>query len=412
MGLSIVAFGEDAGEDMLAKSVRFLFLVAGVLFAATAQVSAQPIKIGVPMILSGAGAQFGAPILDGARLYADQVNASGGVLGRKIELVPRDTKSRPEEAVRVARELILRDKVDFLVGTFTSAEGTAISQVAKENEIVTIVPGPKTDRLTAPDQLHPYIFRTSGNTTTEGRVAAEIVASMKVKRIATIAPDFAYGRDAVTAFATHLRKLVPDVQIVDQQWPKLNESDYTAFVTAQLAAKPEAVFSVICCGNFDAFVKQASALGYFKQLGPRLVAVGEAGSVEMLKALRDEYPLGIWGNTYDADNWESSPAHKAYLSRVREVTKQAVPSSWVIQGYISMQFLVEAIKKANSVDAVKVSAAMKGLTIASPQGPITMRAKDQQADRAHLWGQAAKVAGSETPVLTNIRSIAVGGLMD
>jgi len=243
-------------------------------------------------------------------------------------------------------------------------------------------------------------------------VAAEIVASMKVKRVATIAPDFAYGRDAVTAFAAHLRKLVPDVQIVDQQWPKLNESDYTAFVTAQLAAKPEAVFSVICCGNFDAFVKQANALGYFKQLGPRLVAVGEAGSVEMLKALRDEYPVGIWGNTYDADNWESSPAHKAYLSRVREVTKQAVPSSWVIQGYISMQFLVEAIKKANSVDALKVSAAMKGLTIASPQGPITMRAKDQQADRSHLWGQAAKVAGSEIPVLTNIRSIAVGSLMD
>ncbi|SDJ77767.1 ABC transporter substrate-binding protein [Variovorax sp. OV700] len=397
---------------MLAKSLRSLFLVAGVLSAATAQVSAQPIKVGVPMILSGAGAQFGAPILDGARLYADQVNAGGGVLGRKIELVPRDTKSRPEEAVRVARELILRDKVDFLVGTFTSAEGTAISQVAKENEIVTIVPGPKTDRLTAPDQLHPYIFRTSGNTTTEGRVAAEIVASMKVKRVATIAPDFAYGRDAVTVFVAHLRKLVPDVQIVDQQWPKLNESDYTAFVTAQLAAKPEAVFSVICCGNFDAFVKQANALGYFKQLGPRLVAVGEAGSVEMLKALRDEYPVGIWGNTYDADNWESSPAHKAYLARVREVTKQAVPSSWVIQGYISMQFLVEAIKKANSVDALKVSAAMKGLTIASPQGPITMRAKDQQADRSHLWGQAAKVAGSEIPVLTNIRSIAVGGLMD
>ncbi|MGJ7546238.1 ABC transporter substrate-binding protein [Variovorax sp. LT1R16] len=397
---------------MLAKSLRSLLLVAGVLSATTAQVCAQPIKVGVPMILSGAGAQFGVPILDGARLYADQVNASGGVLGRKIELVPRDTKSRPEEAVRVARELILRDKVDFLVGTFTSAEGTAISQVAKENEIVTIVPGPKTDRLTAPDQLHPYIFRTSGNTTTEGRVAAEIVASMKVKRVATIAPDFAYGRDAVTAFAAHLRKLVPDVQIVDQQWPKLNESDYTAFVTAQLAAKPEAVFSVICCGNFDAFAKQANALGYFKQLGPRLVAVGEAGSVEMLKALRDEYPVGIWGNTYDADNWDASPTHKAYISRVREVTKQAVPSSWVIQGYISMQFLVEAIKKANSVDAMKVSAAMKGLTIASPQGPITMRAKDQQADRAHLWGQAAKVVGSETLVLTNIRSIAVGGLMD
>lgn len=397
---------------MIPTSFQRLCAAAALLLAMTEPALAETVKVGVPMILSGAGAQFGVPVLDGARLYAEQVNAAGGVLGRKIEIVARDTKSRPEEAVRVARELILRDNVNFLIGTFTSAEGTAVSQVAKENEIVTIVPAPKTDRLTAPDQLHPYIFRASGNTTTEGRAAAEIVVSMKVKRVATIAPDFAYGRDAVAAFVNHLRKVAPDVQIVDQQWPKLNESDYTAFVTAQLAAKPEAVFSVICCGNFDAFAKQAKALGYFRQLNGHVVAVGEAGSIEMLKALGDDYPLGIWGNTYDADNWDSSPEHKAYMSRVREFTKTGTPSSWVIQGYISMQFLVEAIKKANSLDALKVSAALKGLTIASPQGAITMRAKDQQADRAHLWGEAAKVAGAANPVLTNIRSISVGRLMD
>lgn len=397
---------------MTHKSFQRLCAAAGLLLVVAGSALAQPIKVGVPMILSGAGAQFGTPILDGARLYAEQVNATGGVLGRKIEIVARDTKSRPEEAVRVARELILRDDVNFLIGTFTSAEGTAVSQVAKENEIVTIVPAPKTDRLTAPDQLHPYIFRASGNTTTEGRAAAEIVASMKVKRVATIAPDFAYGRDAVAAFVSHLRKLSPEIQVVDQQWPKLNESDYTAFVTAQLAAKPDAVFSVICCGNFDAFAKQAKALGYFQQLNSRVVAVGEAGSIEMLKALGDDYPIGIWGNTYDADNWDASPAHKAYLTRLREFTKGATPSSWAIQGYVSMQFLVEAIKKANSVDSAKVSAALKGLTIASPQGPITMRAKDQQADRGHLWGEAAKVAGSANPVLANIRSVAVGRLMD
>jgi branched-chain amino acid transport system substrate-binding protein len=388
-------------------------LIAGCLFSSLAGIAhAEDIKVGIPMILSGAGAQFGQPIVDGAKMYVDEVNAAGGVLGRKIVLVPRDTKSRPDEAVRVARELILRDKVDFLVGTFSSAEGTAVSQVAKENEIVTIAPGPKTDRLTAPDQLHPFIFRSAANTTTEGRSAAELVASMKVKRVATIAPDFAYGRDGVAAFVAQLKKLVPDVQIVDQQWPKLNEADYSAFVTAQMAAKPDLVFSVICCGNFDAFAKQAKALNYFKQLNGNFVGVGEAGSIEMFRALGDDYPVGIWGNAYDAFNWEGGPAHKAYLEKVRKFTKEQYPSSWVIQGYISMQFLVEAIKKANSTDSKKVSAALKGLSINTPQGPITMRAKDQQANRAQLYGQAARVAGVPFPVLTNIKSVSVDRLMD
>jgi branched-chain amino acid transport system substrate-binding protein len=389
-------------------------VLAGGLLAAFAvsALAADDIKVGVPMILSGAGAQFGSPIVDGAKMYVDEVNAAGGVLGRKIQLIPRDTKSRPDEAVRVARELILRDKVDFLMGTFSSAEGTAVSQVAKENEILTITPGPKTDRLTAPDQLHPYIFRTAANTTTEGRSAAEIVASLKVKRVATIAPDFAYGRDGVGAFVAHLKKIAPDVQIIDQQWPKLNESDYSAFITAQMAAKPDLVFSIICCGNFDAFAKQAKALNYFKQLNGKFVGVGEAGSIEMFKALGDDYPLGIWGNTYDAFNWEGGASHTAYLEKVKKYTKEQYPSSWVIQGYVSMQFLVEAIRKANSVDGKKVSDALKGMTISTPQGPITMRAKDQQADRAQLYGQAAKVPGIPFPVLTNIKSVAVGRFMD
>ena len=132
----------------------------------------EPIKVGMPMILSGAGAQFGEPIIQGARMYADEVNAAGGVLGRKIEIIARDTKSRPDEAVRVTRDLILRDRVQFLVGTFTSGEGPAVSEIAKENRRVFMALGPKTDRLTAPDALHPYVFRVSANTTTEGRAAA------------------------------------------------------------------------------------------------------------------------------------------------------------------------------------------------------------------------------------------------
>ena len=181
------------------------------------------------------------PYKKGWEMAIEEINAKGGVLGRKIELIIRDSKADANEAVRVAREMILKDNVDFLMGTLTSAEGPAVSVVAKENKIVFIAPIPKTDQLTAADKLHPYVFRIAANTTMEGRSAAEIVAKWPVTKVATIAFDYAYGQDVTKAFVEHMKKIKPSVQIVDQQWPKLGEADYTPFINAQLAKKPEAV---------------------------------------------------------------------------------------------------------------------------------------------------------------------------
>ncbi|MDZ4840957.1 MAG: ABC transporter substrate-binding protein [Hyphomicrobium aestuarii] len=380
--------------------------------------AAEPIRIGFPMILSGPGAQFGSQILKGAEMYVAEVNAKGGVLGRKYELVPRDTKSRPDEAVRVARELVTRENVDFIVGTFTSGEGPAVSEIAKENKTVFLALGPKTDRLTAPDALHPYVFRISANTTTEGRAAAAIMAQWStVKRVATIAPDFAYGRDASASFVAHLKKLRPDIEIVDQQWPKLNEVDYSPFVTAQMGSRPDAVFSVVCCGNFDTFAKQAGPLGYFKRLDGRFIGVAEAGSIEALRSLGSEYPTGIWGNTYDAFNWKPqdaaiAAAHADYTARLAKFTGQTPPSSWPIQGYLGMHVLTEAIKAANSIKADDVSKALKGLKIETPQGPMTMRPNDQQLTRGMVWGRPTMTPGQPFPLLEAAVYVDASPLMD
>jgi len=393
-------------------AIAALAIVTAAATLPTAQAQ-EPIRVGVPMILSGAGAQFGTPVLKGVQMYADEINAKGGVLGRKFQIISRDTKSRPDEAVRVSRELVVRERVHFLVGTFTSAEGTAVSAIAKDLKVLFIAPVPATDRLTAPDNLHPYVFRVAKNTTTEGRAAAEIMAKWPVKRVATIAPDFAYARDAADAFVAHIKKLRPDVQIVDQQWPKLNEPDFSAFITAQMAAKPDAVLSVICCGNFDAFAKQAKPLGYFEALKHRFIGLGEAGAIEALRSLGKDYPVGVWGNTYDAFNWDAGgAAHKDWVARLKKYLGEEHPSSWPIQGYIAMQFLTEAIKKAGSIDPLKVSEALKGMTIQSPQGPITIRAKDQQATRGMLWGPATADPKYPFPVLTPVTYIDVAKFMD
>ena len=307
-------------EEASMNRRHLLLLSCALALALPSAANAQKaIKVGVPMILSGPGALFGEPTLKGAQMYVDEVNAAGRRAGgRKIELVARDTKGNADEAVRVARDLILRENVDFLVGTFTSAEGPAVSPIAKENKIVFIAPVTKTDQLIAPANLHPYVFRTASTTTIEGRTAAELIAKLNVKRVATISPDYAYGQDVTKSFVEHLKKIKPDVEIVDQQWPKLGEADYTPFINAQLSKRPEAVFSSLWGGHFVTFAKQAKPLRYFEQLSFNFVGAGEPGSIESAKSMGDDYPYGIWGNSYDVPAWAERSCRAQGVYRARQ----------------------------------------------------------------------------------------------
>jgi len=214
------------------------------------------------------------------------------------------------------------------------------------------------------------------------------VAKWPVKKTATIAPDYAYGQDVAKAFVEHVKKIKPEVEIVDQQWPKLGEADYTPFINAQMGKKPEAVFSALWGGHFLTFAKQAKPLKYFDSINYNFIAGGEGASIESTRAMGADYPVGIWGNAYDAFNWDGAPpAHKDYIARISAYTKQDPPSSWPVTGYVGMQMLVEAIKKANGVDSEKVAKALLDLTIDTPIGKQTMSGKDHQANRGQVWGK-------------------------
>src|SRR5881296_1963347 len=342
--------------------VRSLVLLLAALLALPLSAEAQkPIKVGVPLPLSGPPALFGEPASKGAQMYVDELNAKGGVLGRKIELLIRDSKADANEAVRVSRELILKENVDFLMGTLT---------------------------------------------------AAEIVAKWPVTKIATIAFDYAYGQDVTKSFVEHIKRIKPGVEIVDQQWPKLGEQDYNPFINAQMAKKPEAVVSSIWGGFFVTFSKQAKALGYFDAIKYNFIGLGEAGSPETTKSMKDDYPTGIWGNSYDAFYWGETPAHKDYTARLSKYLKDEYPSSWAVQGYIGMQVLTEAIKKANSTDSDKVAKALLGLTVETPVGPLTIREKDHQANRGQLYGKTAKDPKYPFPIMKPVTYVDPTKFMD
>ena len=186
-------------------------LWAAVTLAPLAAASAtETIKIGFPMPLSGPAAVYGVPVTKGAELAVADINAKGGVLGRKLELLPRDSKANPAEAVRLARELIMKNSVEFLCGTLTSAEAPAVSTIAKENKVVFVAPVGETALADDPENSTPTSSALSSNTTIEGHTGAIILAKWKdVKTVGTIAPDYAYGHDAVAAFIDQAEEGAP-----------------------------------------------------------------------------------------------------------------------------------------------------------------------------------------------------------
>ncbi len=355
--------------------------------------AAEPIKIGFPIPLSGPTAVYGEPVLKGAEMAVAEINAKGGVLGRQLQLLSRDSKASADEAVRLSRELIIKDNVDFLVGTLTSAEAPAVSTVAKENKIVFIAPTSKSTILTDAAHIHPYIFRISSNTDVEGLAGATEMARFKdVKTVATIAPDYAYGRDSIAAFVKALKKLRPDIQIVDSQWPKLGEPDFTAFITAQMSKKPDAVYCSLFAGDFVTFSKQAAPRGYFKAINNRLIDGGEIGTTDEAQALGNDYPYGVIGDAYDPVIWGANepPEHKKFIADLKAFSKAKYASGWSIVGYQSIYALADGIKKAGKTNSDAVSKALEGLSFDTPVGKRTFSDKSHETFASEYWGVMVK----------------------
>lgn len=355
--------------------------------AAVAQ-EKEPIRIGVLYPTSGFGQIFGAPALIGHNMVVDMINAAGGINGRKLVSIHRDSKLKPEEATAAARDLIAKDKVHFLIGGVSSSEGQAISEVAKQEKVVYIATVPKTTEMTDKKNFHKFLFRTAANTNAEGKSAAVIAARLGMNRICTILMDYSYGYSLDEAFKAHIKVVRPEAKIVHQAWPKQGTTDYTSYITNIMNAGCDGVYSGVWGGLFAAFAKQAKTFGLFEKV--KYVSAGEIGSPEVAEQLGDDMPSGIWANSYDVFYYPNTAEHRAYVEELKRRTGKAHPQSWPITGYIGMQFLVEAIKKAGSTDSDAVIKALEGLTINTPIGRQTIRASDHQANRGQVWGQMSK----------------------
>ncbi len=345
---------------------------------------AKPIKIGVIFTLSGIGSLSGIDMLEGIKMAVDEINAGGGLLGRKVELVPRDEKSDPKTALREAMALVFKEKIDFLIGAHLSSCTLGVSSFCKENKFLLSVCGAESAQITN-QKGHRYIFRTIYNTDMRSKGYAQFAAmNPKWKKYWLMGSDYAFGRDMCADFAAALKKLRPDVEIIGESYSPIRSTDYSGYITQVMAAKPDAIFLSYWSDEMIAWIKQAKSYGLFEKIG----VIADVGDLAVAMAMGNEMPEGIAAvvsYVFNNDLPENIPFRERVLKRTGKM-----PSNRVAQGYWNMMFLAEAIKKAGTTDTEKVIDAWEGLTIDTPAGPLWMRPYDHQAAVSVFGGYTYK----------------------
>jgi branched-chain amino acid transport system substrate-binding protein len=368
-------------------------LVAGFSSPGSAQ---QTIKIGELNSYKTQSA-FLDPYKKGMDLALEEINAKGGVLGKKLELISRDDGTNPGEAVRVAEELITREGVAMLAGTFLSHIGLAVTNFAGQKKVFFLAAEPLTDKITWQNG-NKYTYRLRATTYMQTAMLLPAALAAKKKRWALVYPDFEYGQSAVANFKELMKKAQPDIEFVTEQATPLGKVDAGAVAQAIDDAKPDAIFNVLFGADLAKFVREGNTRGVFKN---RTVVSLLSGEPEYLDPLKDEAPVGWIVTGYPWDKIKT-PEHMAFVNAYQKKFND-YPRLGSVVGYVTITSLAAGIAKAGSTDTDKMVAAFAGLKLSSPFGPFEYRASDHQATMGAYVGKIALEGGKGT--MTDIKYV-------
>ncbi|MEI6202427.1 MAG: ABC transporter substrate-binding protein [Enhydrobacter sp.] len=321
------------------------------------------------------------PYKKGMELAVDEVNAAGGVLGKKIEVVSRDDNGNPADAVRVGEELLTREKVAFLIGTFPSNVGLAVADFAKQKKTLFIAAEPLTDKIVW-DAGNAYSFRLRTSTYMQTAMLIPDAAKLKKKRWAIVYPNYEYGTSATAAFKKLLKEKQPDVEFVTEQAPPLGKIDAGAVAQAIADATPDAIFSSLFGPDLAKFVREGSQRGLFKGVEVFNLLAGEP---EYLDPLKEEAPVGWYVTGYPWNEIKTAE-HKKFLDAYQAKFKD-YPRLGSVVGYSTVMSAVAVIKKAGVLDQEKLVAAMANLSVGTPFGTVTYRTLDHQSTMGAYVGR-------------------------
>ncbi len=371
---------------------RVLLGTAATGLAAPAIVRAQgstPIRIGEVNSYTAAPA-FTVPYRNGWQLAANELNARGGVAGRKLEVLSRDDAGQPQAATQLAGELLSDAKVDLLAGGFLSNVGLALSDFAARNGKLYVAGEPLSDALVW-DRGNPTCFRLRPSTYMQVAMMLPEAAKLKAKRWVTVAPNYEYGQSAVKWFKALLKAQRPDVEFVADQLPALGKIDAGATVQALADAKPDGIFNVLFGPDLTSFVRQGNTRGLFE--GQDVVSV-LTGEPEYLLPLGDETPEGWLVTGYPVGQ---VPAARAFEAAYQDRFKQA-PRMGSVVGYALIQSIAAGIAKAGSTETEKLVAGFAGASFETPFGTAAYRAVDHQSTFGAFVGRTALRGGEGTMV--------------
>ena len=348
--------------------------------------AAEPYRIGVALPTTGPGANYSERPIKGLPLIAAQINQRGGLLGKHpIELYFRDTQTKPDVGAREARSLILNEKVKAIIGTWSSAVAMAIQEVIHERKVIHLTATSNSSKIVN-ENFTPYTFQFGPNSRMQS--GATVVAVLKMiqtngwEKYVTIGQDYEWGRDAQSVFVKKLSTESPSTELIKELWCKLGETDFTSYITAIMALKPDFLFGAIAGKDNETFVQQAKASGLFK----RIAYPGVFLPVTELMQQRKTLPRNIIGlNRCPFFAHMDNPMMQNYVKTYQaKFGTDDYPDDFACMYFDALNGLDQAATKARSTDSDAIKDALKGATIDTCRGKLTFRECNNQLD-AHSY---------------------------
>ncbi len=320
----------------------------------------------------------------GARLAAEEITDAGGMLGRPVEILFRDSELNKDVGVKNAR-FFKEQGANFLVGTDFSGVAMAIGSVLPELDLIQIFTHASSERLTEEivfKQGIKHIFRGSTPIYQDGILPALVFKDFRaVKRIATLGTDNVYGRTAWQMFHTTLQKSRPDVEIVGETWAPWFTADFTSHINALLKNKPDLIFATPWAGEAVMMLLQAAALGVFDRIQVWWQAMG--GSVDVMEGIARDVQQGkfqdkVWATARYLWNWPETRDNKAFVKRFRTRWGR-LPNYSAETTYSAVYAFKAAAEIAGTTQTADVIRALEGLELSTPAGKRFYRPEDHQA---------------------------------
>lgn len=371
-------------KKILFFSLLFVFLF-GFFIAVPFSYAQKTLKVGIVDTYTGPPSTFTIDVRDGFEMAVKKINAKGGVLGKKIEFTTRDEKFKPDIGLAMAKELVLKEKVDILMGTINSATALAVSDFAKKEKIPFFVTFSKSEKIVV-DKGHRYVFNMNETTMMAGRAAGYVLGKKPYTKYWIAGDDYEYGHSIADNVWENVQKANPKAVLVGQTWWKVGEADFTPYITQILAAKPDFIIVATGGSGMVNFQKAAKATGLAQKIP---FYQHTATELSVLKPQGQNAPEGVYGTANYFFYYPDTPANRAFVEEFKKTYKRE-PRIGALSGYMTAMFIAEGYKKVGSFDKEKFVSALEDMALDSPVGKLQIRGCDHQLLLPMYFGKTKK----------------------